>query len=245
MSLKSEINYLKFLYNSGIYDFLQNKPSPKYEKELPQLQKIDNNQIIKSSNIDDIETLAELKSFIEVSNICKLKDNATQSVFSDGSPSSNLMLIGEAPGADEDKYGKPFVGRAGQLLDKMLAAIELDRNKVYISNVVPWRPLGNRQPTTEEILQCLPFIQKHIEIINPLTLILLGGTAAKALLTTNQGITKLRGRWHQYNSIGLSNPIPTRAIFHPAFLLRSPGYKKITWEDLLEIQKEIESNEID
>ena len=149
------------------------------------------------------------------------------------------MLIGEAPGADEDKFGKPFVGRAGKLLDKMLAAIKLDRNKVYISNVVPWRPQGNRQPTTEEILQCLPFIQKHIEIINPSILVLLGGTATKALLTTNQGITKLRGKWHTYNSLGLLNPILTRAIFHPAFLLRSPEHKKSTWEDLLEIQKKI------
>ena len=154
------------------------------------------------------------------------------------------MLIGEAPGSEEDKYGKPFVGRAGKLLDKMLAAIGLDRNNVYISNIVPWRPLGNRQPTTEEILQCLSFIQKHIEIISPLILILLGGTAAKALLTTNQGITKLRGTWYQYNTLGLLNPIPTRTIFHPAFLLRSPGYKKQTWEDLLEIQKKINLNEI-
>ena len=121
----------------------------------------------------------------------------------------------------------------------MLAAIGLDRNKVYISNVVPWRPQGNRQHTTEEILQCLPFIQKHIEIINPSILVLLGGTATKALLTTDQGITKLRGKWHTYNSLGLLNPILTRAIFHPAFLLRSPEHKKSTWEDLLEIQKKI------
>ena len=153
-----------------------------------------------------------------------------------------IMLIGEAPGAEEDKYGKPFVGKAGELLDKMLNSIELDRNKVYISNIIPWRPPGNRNPTDEEILQCLPFIQKHIEIINPSILILLGTIASKALLITNLGITKLRGKWHQYNSLGLPKPIITRAIFHPAFLLRSPGYKKPTWEDLLEIQKK--ANEI-
>ena len=242
MSLYLELKNLKYMLNSGINTFVQNTPNSIYKTKKEQ-NNVKNDPKIK--NMLDIQTLVELEVFIQNSNVCALKNNAMHTVFADGNPSSRIMLIGEAPGADEDKYGKPFVGRAGQLLDKMLEAIELDRNKVYISNVVPWRPLGNRQPTTEEILQCLPYIQRHIEIIKPLTLILLGGTAAKALLTSNQGITKLRGRWHQYNSIGLSNPIPTRAIFHPAFLLRSPGYKKITWEDLLEIQKEIKSNEID
>ena len=241
MSLNSELKYLKFILNSGISEFIQNIPNSLYQTKKNK-KEIKNNTKIK--NISDIQTLSELKGFIQNSNVCTLKKNAIQAVVSDGNPSSKIMLIGEAPGAEEDKYGKPFVGRAGQLLDKMLAAIGLDRNKVYISNVVPWRPPGNRQPTIEEILQCLPFIQKHIEIINPSILILLGGTAAKALLTTNQGITKLRGTWHQYNSLGLLNPISTRAIFHPAFLLRSPGYKKQTWEDLLEIQKRIKLNEI-
>ena len=241
MSLNSELNNLKFLLNSGISEFIQNIPNSVYQTKKNK-KEIKNNTKIK--NISDIQTLSELEGFIQNSNICTLKKNAIQAVVSDGNPSSKIMLIGEAPGAEEDKYGKPFVGRAGQLLDKMLAAIGLDRNKVYISNVVPWRPPGNRQPTIEEILQCLPFIQKHIEIINPSILILLGGTAAKALLTTNQGITKLRGTWHQYNSLGLSNPISTRAIFHPAFLLRSPEYKKQTWKDLLEIQKRIKLNEI-
>ena len=121
----------------------------------------------------------------------------------------------------------------------MIASIGLDRDKIYLSNVIPWRPPNNRQPTSEEILQCLPFIQRHIEIINPSIIVLLGGTASKALLTTNEGITKLRGTWHQYNSLGLSNPVLTRAIFHPAFLLRSPQFKKQTWEDLQEIQKKL------
>ena len=186
----------------------------------------------------------ELKIFIQNSNICALKNNAIQSVFSDGNPSSKIMFIGEAPGADEDKYGKPFVGRAGKLLDKMIESIGLDRDKIYISNVIPWRPPNNRQPTTEEILQCLPFIQKHIDIIQPLIIILLGGTAAKALLTSTQGISKLRGKWHQYNTLGLPNTIMARAIFHPAFLLRSPAFKKETWEDLLEIKKNIKNENI-
>ena len=241
MSLNSELKYLKFILNSGISVFIQDTPNliyqtKKEEKEAKNFAEI--------NNISDIQTLSELEEFIQNSNVCALKKNAIQTVFSDGNPSSKIMLIGEAPGSDEDKHGKPFVGRAGQLLNKMLESIKLDRNKIYISNVVPWRPPNNRQPTTEEILQCLPFIQKHIEIIKPSILILLGGTAAKALLTTSKGITRLRGTWHQYNSLGLSKSIATRAIFHPAFLLRSPGFKKQTWEDLLEIQKKIRLNEI-
>ena len=155
------------------------------------------------------------------------------------------MLIGEAPGAEEDKLGKPFVGAAGQLLNKMLAAINLDRNSVYITNIVPWRPPNNRVPNTEEILQCLPFIQKHIEIIQPSILVLLGGTATKAILATTLGITKLRGKWHKYNSLNIKEPISTMAMYHPAFLLRSPGHKKDAWEDLQKIQKKLQllSNE--
>jgi DNA polymerase len=149
------------------------------------------------------------------------------------------MLIGEAPGAEEDKLGKPFVGAAGQLLNKMLAAINLDRNSVYITNIVPWRPPNNRAPNTEEILQCLPFIQKHIEIIQPSILVLLGGTATKAILATTLGITKIRGKWHKYNSLNIKVPILTMAVYHPAFLLRSPGHKKEAWEDLQKIQKKI------
>ena len=240
MSLNSELKNLTFMINSGISSFIQDDPNPIYNNKI-----IDEktNNYSKINSISDIKTLSELKEFINNSNVCALKNNAIQSVFSDGNPSSKIMFIGEAPGADEDKYGKPFVGRAGKLLDKMIASIGLDRDKIYISNVIPWRPPNNRQPTTEEILQCLPFIQRHIEIINPSIIVLLGGTASKALLTSNEGITKLRGTWHQYNSLGLSNPILTRAIFHPAFLLRSPQFKKQTWEDLKEIQKKIKLDE--
>ena len=236
MSLNSELKNLTFMINSGISSFIQDDPNPIYNNKIIN-EKSNNYSNINS--ISDIQTLSELKEFIYNSNVCALKNNAIQSVFSDGNPSSKIMFIGEAPGADEDKYGKPFVGRAGKLLDNMIASIGLDRGKIYISNVIPWRPPNNRQPTTEEILQCLPFIQRHIEIINPSIIVLLGGTASKALLTSNEGITKLRGTWHQYNSIGLSNPILTRAIFHPAFLLRSPQFKKQTWEDLKEIQKKL------
>ena len=185
-------------------------------------------------------SLNQLERFIKTSDNCHLKNQALNTVFSDGNPSSKIMLIGEAPGAEEDKSGKPFVGAAGQLLNKMLAAINLDRNSVYITNIVPWRPPNNRAPNTEEILLCLPFIQKHIEIIQPSILVLLGGTATKAILATTLGITKLRGKWHEYNSLNIKESIPTMAMYHPAFLLRSPGHKKKTWEDLQKIQKKLQ-----
>ena len=197
------------------------------------------------NNIQNIEYLNQLEGFIKTSNNCPLKNQALNTVFADGNPSSKIMLIGEAPGAEEDKLGKPFVGAAGLLLNKMLAAINLDRNSVYITNIVPWRPPSNRAPNTEEILQCLPFIQKHIEIIKPSILVLLGGTATKAILATTLGITKLRGKWHEYNSLSIKKPISTMAMYHPAFLLRSPEHKKETWEDLQKIQKKLQllSNE--
>ena len=235
MSINSELQNLKFLLNAGISEFLQNNPNPKYHI---QNEKKDTIKIM-PNNIQDIDTLDSLEQFIRNYDKCTLRKKAAQTVFADGNPSAKIMLIGEAPGAEEDKLGKPFVGRAGQLLDKMLAAIKLDRNMVYITNVVPWRPPSNREPSSDEILQCLPFIQKHIEIVNPSMLVLLGGTAAKAILTTNHGITKLRGSWHTYNSPKLNHSIPTRAIFHPAFLLRSPARKKEAWEDLLAIQKKL------
>ena len=189
-----------------------------------------------------INSLSDLKKSVENFNRCELKKNAITTVFSDGNPNSRIMLIGEAPGSDEDSQGLPFVGRAGQLLNKMLNSIELNRKDVYITNIIPWRPPGNRQPTTSEILLCLPFIQRHIELINPSILVLLGGTATKSLLLSDAGIMKLRGKWHNYSSYGLKNPIPTRAIFHPAFLLRSPTYKKQAWEDLLAVKERLQNN---
>ncbi len=236
MSINSELKNLKFLLNAGINEFLQDTPNSKYDINN---QKKESDKMLSNKNIQDINTLEELKEFIANFNDCALKQKATQTVFADGNSAAKIMLIGEAPGAEEDRLGKPFVGRAGKLLDRMLSSINLDRNTVYITNVIPWRPPGNREPSTEEILQCLPFIQKHIEIIKPSILVLLGGTAAKTILTTNHGITKLRGIWHTYNNLKLNKPIPTRAIFHPAFLLRSPERKKETWLDLLEIQKKL------
>jgi DNA polymerase len=146
------------------------------------------------------------------------------------------MFVGEAPGAEEDLRGLPFVGKAGQLLDRMLAAIGLDRRSAYITNIVFWRPPGNRQPTPQEIALCLPFVERHIELVAPEILVLLGGTAAKALLARNDGIMRLRGRWFEYATPGLARPVPAIPTFHPAFLLRSPGQKRAAWLDLLEIR---------
>ncbi len=236
MSTNTNLNYIKFLKESGISFFLQNKPKKFYKENK-------SSNITLTKSIDEINSIQELEYLINQSDVCKLKKNAKHTVFSDGNFRSKVMLIGEAPGAEEDIQGKPFVGQAGQLLNKMLAAIGLDRKTVYITNVLPWRPPNNRTPNSEEILQCLPFIQKHIELINPNMLILLGGTAAKAILTSSNGIMKLRGRWHKYNSLYLKKSILTRAIYHPAFLLRSPTNKKEAWEDLQEIQKKLKDNE--
>jgi DNA polymerase len=187
------------------------------------------------------QTLEELKTAIETFEGCSLKLTALHTVFSDGNPQADIMLIGEAPGADEDRLGKPFVGLSGQLLDRMLCAIGLDRSKVYISNILPWRPPGNRQPTTEEISLCLPFVKRHIGLVHPRVLVLVGGVAAKALLNSQEGIMKLRGKWHHYIDPSLPTPIPALAIYHPAFLLRSPGQKRYAWQDLLKLKIYLEN----
>lgn len=186
------------------------------------------------------QTLDDLRHALQEFNDCPLKFTATNLVFSDGNPNAKVMVIGEAPGADEDIQGKPFVGLSGQLLDRMFATIGLSRqSNLYITNISPWRPPANRQPTSQEIAQCLPFVQRHIELINPQVLILVGGVSAKAVLNTNEGIMRLRGSWQQYMSPGLTAPIKCIATFHPAFLLRSPGQKAQVWQDLLLIQQEI------
>jgi DNA polymerase len=186
------------------------------------------------------QTLDDLRQALQEYNDCPLKFTATNLVFSDGNPNAKVMVIGEAPGAEEDIQGKPFVGLSGQLLDRMFATIGLSRqSNLYIANISPWRPPANRQPTSQEIAQCLPFVQRHIELINPQVLILVGGVSAKAVLNTNEGIMRLRGSWQNYTSPGLAAPIKCIATFHPAFLLRSPGQKAQVWQDLLLIQQEI------
>ena len=184
-------------------------------------------------------SLSALQAAVEAFEGCALKATATHTVFSDGNPAAALMVIGEAPGAEEDRQGKPFVGPAGQLLDRMLAAIDLDRTTAYISNVLFWRPPGNRQPSSAEIAACLPFVYRHIALVQPKVLVMAGGTAAKALLDTTQGIMRLRGTWTELTVPGLPEPLPTLATYHPAFLLRQPAMKRDAWKDLIQVKKRL------
>lgn len=186
------------------------------------------------------QTLADLARALEGFEGCALKHTATHLVFGDGNPKARVMLVGEAPGADEDRQGKPFVGVSGQLLDRMLAAIGLDRSGVYITNLLPWRPPGNRAPTSDEIHACLPFTERHIELVDPEIVVFVGGVAAKTLLGRSEGITRLRGQWIDYSSAHLARPIPAIALFHPAYLLRSPAQKRLAWRDLLAIKARIQ-----
>jgi uracil-DNA glycosylase len=175
-------------------------------------------------------SLDELKGVLAAFDGCGLKATATQLVFSDGASDAKIMLVGEAPGGDEDRIGKPFVGRAGQLLDRMLAAIGLDRTKVYIANVVAWRPPGNRTPTLQETTICLPFLQRQIELVDPDFLVCLGASSAQTLLVVKDGITRARGKWFDYQNG--ERTIKALAMLHPAYLLRQPAQKRLAWRDL-------------
>lgn len=184
-------------------------------------------------------TLEALRTLMETFDGCALKHTATRLVFADGNPQAKVMFVGEAPGRDEDIEGLPFVGRSGKLLDRMIAAIGLDRSKAYIANVIPWRPPGNRTPTPQETQVCLPFIQRHIELVNPDVLVTLGNPSTQALLGTREGIMRTRGKWIDYDTG--TRTIRAVATFHPAYLLRSPSYKRLSWQDLRAIAKVLAS----
>jgi uracil-DNA glycosylase family 4 len=184
------------------------------------------------------KNLDELRDLLEKFDGCGLKATATRLVFSDGAPNSRIMLVGEGPGGDEDRIGRPFVGRAGQLLDRMLAAIELDRSKVYIANVVPWRPPGNRTPTPQETTICLPFIRRQIELVGPKLLVCLGGSSAQTLLGLKEGITRTRGQWYDYAMAG--GAIKALPMLHPAYLLRQPAQKRAAWRDLRTLARAVQ-----
>ena len=183
-------------------------------------------------------TLDALRALLENFDGCALKATSTRLVFADGNPQARIMFVGEAPGREEDLEGLPFVGRSGKLLDRMIAAIGLDRTSAYIANVIPWRPPGNRTPTPQETQICLPFIQRQIELVNPDVLVTLGNPSTQTLLETREGIMKTRGRWFEYNTG--TRVIRAIATFHPAYLLRSPGYKRMAWQDLRAIAKALE-----
>ncbi|CAN7635376.1 uracil-DNA glycosylase [Mesorhizobium sp. LjRoot246] len=183
-------------------------------------------------------TLDELRQHMAAFDGCNLKTTAKSLVFADGNPEAAVMLVGEAPGRDEDIEGLPFVGRSGRLLDRMLAAIGLDRTSVYIANVIPWRPPGNRTPTPHETEICRPFIERQIELVNPKVLINLGGPSAKTLLNTSEGILRLRGNWRVHTAAsGIA--IPAMPTLHPAYLLRTPSHKKLAWRDFLEVKAKL------
>ncbi len=179
-------------------------------------------------------TLDELRLALDGFTGCNLKLTATRLVFGDGNPDSRVMLVGEAPGRDEDIQGLPFVGRSGQLLDRMLAAIGLDRTSVYIANVVPWRPPGNRTPTPQETAACRPFIERQIQLVDPDFLLCLGGAAAKEMMATSEGILRLRGNWRDFDTG--TRTIKVLATLHPAYFLRQPLQKRLAWRDLLTLK---------
>ena len=184
-------------------------------------------------------TLDALRALLEAFDGCALKHTATRLVFADGNPEARVMFVGEAPGRDEDIEGLPFVGRSGKLLDRMIAAIGLDRSSTYIANVIPWRPPGNRTPTPQETQICLPFIRRQIELVDPDVLVTLGNPSTQALLGTREGIMRSRGKWFDYDTG--SRAIRALPTFHPAYLLRSPSYKRMSWQDLRAISKALEN----
>ena len=217
------IKLIKF-YNFINYNLIyNNKAINRYKKDAFEISE------------DKAKKLEKLKKSISSIKDCELKKNATNIVFSDGNPKAKIMLIGEGPGSNEDQEGLPFVGRAGALLDKMLASIDLNRKNVYITNVVNYRPPDNRRPTEKELARYLPYLKKHIEIINPKILVLLGSTALNALVGKEVVISKARGRWidKQFGECKTSVIV----TFHPAFLMRQPAQKKMAWIDLKMIRE--------
>ena len=219
------IKLIKF-YNFINYNLIyNNKAINRYKKDIFEISS------------DKAESLEKLKKAISNIKNCELKKSATNIVFADGNPKSKIMLIGEGPGSSEDQEGLPFVGRAGTLLDKMLASIDLDRKSVYITNVVNYRPPENRRPTEEEVVRYLPYLKKHVEIINPEIVVLLGTTAMNALISSDEVISKVRGKWtdKQFGNCKTSIIV----TFHPAFLMRQPTQKKMAWVDLKMIREKI------
>ena len=187
-------------------------------------------------------TLDELRQAVESFDGLPIRQAALHTVFADGTPNAPVMLVGEAPGYEEDMQGLPFVGKSGKLLDRMLASVGLSRaDNAYITNVLPWRPLDNRSPSLDEVAVCRPFLMRHIELAAPQILVLLGGVPASAVLESASGITRLRGRWHPLPVPGREKPVPVMPTFHPSYLLRTPSGKRLAWRDLIEVRKRLES----
>ncbi|MBN43439.1 MAG: uracil-DNA glycosylase [Alphaproteobacteria bacterium] len=220
-------------------------PGPSTQMTRPNLAPADKVNDTARTLANACPDLTTLQAALAGFDGCTLKTTATNLVFGAGMPDADIMLIGDAPGRDEDQEGVPFVGASGQLLDAMLSFLDLGRDtNVYITNILPWRPPGNRQPTGAEIAACLPFLERHIALVAPRLLVFLGGTSAKTLLNRTEGITRLRGQWYEYNSpateiLNLA-PIPAMATLHPAYLLRQPAQKRAAWLDLIAIREKLE-----
>ena len=254
--LKSLLETLQFLYDSGEVDALEASPinrlnaikelkaaaivpSVEQAQDIKLLEKVSKTEARRKAEelAYNANTLDELYKALLSFEGCSLKATAINTVFSDGVPTSEVMFVGEAPGADEDRLGKPFVGQSGQLLDKFLEAAGFSRSKnVYITNTIPWRPPGNRQPTPEENYICMPFLERHIELVQPKMIVMLGATALKTLHNPKEGIVTLRGKWMPYTTSHKGFTVDTLPIFHPAFLLRSPSQKKLFWRDILSVR---------
>ncbi|TDR93785.1 uracil-DNA glycosylase [Enterovirga rhinocerotis] len=218
-------------------------PEPRIEQRLPGLPNAATQpaEVIAAdarARAASARTLEELRALLDAFDGCALKGTARQLAFADGTPGSRVMILGEAPGAEEDRTGKPFVGRAGQLLDRMLGAIGLDRNCVYIANIVPWRPPGNRTPTPQEVAICLPFTQRQIELAAPDILLTLGAPSTQVILGLKEGITRTRGRWYDY-ALG-ERSLRVLPMLHPAYLLRQPLHKRFAWRDLRLLRRELD-----
>lgn len=226
---------------SGQGRFQEASPPPLWQPSAGSLSSTEDTLVTARKQAQAAKTVEELREAVAAFEGCPLKKTAMNLVFADGNPQARVMFIGEAPGAQEDRQGLPFVGASGQLLDRMLSYIGLDRNSVYITNLLFWRPPGNRTPTAGEIASCLPFVERHVELVNPSHIVLVGGISAKTLLDRREGILKLRGQWGHYCPAGLDRPVPALATLHPAYLLRQPAQKRLAWRDLLSLAEALES----
>lgn len=218
----------------GVDEIHGNTPRGYGKKKIMKSMEINNNGSRAIAN--NCSNLDELRSAVMNFNDCELKATATNTVFSDGNPQADVMLIGEAPGANEDLQGIPFCGDSGKLLDNIIKSIGLDRTNSYITNSIFWRPPGNRKPTEAEVAMCLPFVEKHIALINPKLILLVGGTASAALFGDMGPITKQRQKIFKYSNCYLDKPIDSVVIFHPSYLMRQPGQKKQAWLDMIYIR---------
>ena len=236
-SFEKNIDDLKFQIELGLTETIKSNINEDFNKSNLKENRSTNDY----NYLSEIKSLKELKSYIENYDKCELKNTSRSTVFCDGNSKSKIMLIGEAPGNQEDIEGKPFVGKSGKLLDKILEFININRKNCYIINIIPWKPPGNRNPTTKEIRQCLPFVKKHIELVKPDILVLVGSISAKSILDTDLGITKLRGEWHTYKDKKLE--IPSLPILHPAYLLRRPTSKSLLMKDILLLNRKIQYKE--